>query len=83
MPTFADRLKELRSSKGLTQKALGELVGSSERGIQSYELEARKPTLDVINKLADCFNVSTDYLLGRTDCKAPPCASNTDDTAKE
>jgi len=83
MPTFPDRLKELRSSKGLTQKALGELVGSSERGIQSYELETRKPTLDVINKLADFFNVSTDYLLGRTDCKAPPCASDADGTAKE
>ena len=65
MATFSNRLKELRLKNNLTQKALGELVDSSERAIQSYELEQRKPTLDVITSLADFFDVSADYLLGR------------------
>ena len=65
MAIFADRLKELRKKSNLTQKALAEIVGSSERGIQNYELENNKPTSDVLIKLADYFNVSTDYLLGR------------------
>ncbi len=67
MATFSERLRELRKKHNLTQKALGELVNSSERGIQSYELEQRKPTLDVINSIADYFNVSVDYLTGRCD----------------
>ncbi len=67
MATFSERLRELRKKNNLTQKALGEHVNSSERGIQSYELEQRKPTLDVINALADFFNVSVDYLTGRID----------------
>ncbi len=67
MSTFSERLKELRKKNNLTQKALGEFINSSERGIQSYELEQRKPTLDVINALADYFDVSTDYLTGRAD----------------
>ena len=66
MISFSDRLKELRKGAGLSQKALGEDIGASERSIQSYELGTRKPTLDVINKLADYFGVTTDYLLGRT-----------------
>jgi transcriptional regulator with XRE-family HTH domain len=65
MATFPERLKELRLKNKLSQKALGEHINSSERSIQSYELEERKPTLDVITALADYFNVSVDYLLGR------------------
>lgn len=92
MVAFAERLKELRKAKGITQKALGELVGSSESGIQSYELENRKPTLDVINSLADFFGVTTDYLLGRTDywidtdgnqVTAPPTHTPDSDTGKQ
>ena len=35
--------------------------------ITGYELRRRKPALDALNSLADCFNVSVDYLIGRTD----------------
>ena len=83
MSEFPNRLRELRKAKGLSQKALAEAVGMSDTGIQNYELKTRTPNADVIVKLADFFDVSTDYLLGRTDCKAPPCTSNTDSTAKE
>ena len=83
MSEFPNRLRELRKAKGLSQKALAEAVGMSDTGIQNYELETRTPNADVIIKLADFFNVSTDYLLGRTGCKAPPCTSGTDGTAKK
>ena len=65
MADFSERLQELRKAKGLTQKALGELINSTESTIQSYELKRRKPTLDVIIALANVFQVSADYLIGR------------------
>lgn len=63
----ADRIAELRDSRSLTQKQLAANTGLSEIGIQSYERRRRKPAHDAIIALADFFNVSTDYLLGRTD----------------
>ena len=67
MVSFTDRLRELRKERGLTQKSLGELINAGERSIQGYELRESKPTLDVLVKLADCFDVSIDYLVGRSD----------------
>lgn len=67
MTLFSKRLKELRKEKNLTQKSLGEKTGLSERGIQNYELELRKPSAESVVILADFFDVSTDYLLGRSD----------------
>jgi len=63
---FGEHLKNIRQSKNLTQKQLAELIGISERGIQNYEMGVRKPNFDIIIKLADALNISTDYLLGRT-----------------
>lgn len=64
---YADRILELRKSRGLTQKQLADNTGLSEVGIQSYERRYRKPAHDALLALADYFHVSTDYLLGRTD----------------
>ncbi len=64
---YAKRLKELREEKGLTQEALGELVGLTKANISKYESGKLEPNIDTINYLANYFNVSTDYLLGRTD----------------
>lgn len=64
---FADRIHTLRKNQGLTQKELAARAGLSEIGVQSYERRVRKPAYDAILALADYFNVSTDYLLGRTD----------------
>lgn len=66
MATFSERLKELRTSRELTQKSLAEKIGISRRGLQCYELETHKPTSDVVINLANYFGVSTDYLLGLT-----------------
>lgn len=64
---FADRIAELRDSRELTQKQLAANTGLSEIGIRSYEGRRRKPAHDALLALADFFNVSIDYLVGRTD----------------
>ncbi len=66
-PTFAERLKNLRVSKGLTMEQLGKDIGSTRATISNFENEQRKPSLDMLIKLADYFDVSIDYLAGRTD----------------
>lgn len=59
------RLKMLRLERNLTQAQVAAAVGLSNRTISFYENEERFPPNDVLVKLADFFNVSTDYLLGR------------------
>ena len=67
MFNFSVKLKELRLNNDLTQKQLAKNICVGERSIQDYEYGNRKPNYDAIIKLADYFDVSTDYLLGRTD----------------
>lgn len=64
---FNEHLKKLRLSKNITQKQLAEYIGASERGVQNYELGLRKPAFDMLISLADYFEVSLDYLVGRSD----------------
>ena len=64
---FSTRLRELRKSKNVNQTALGNDVGVTLKQIQRYEHGLNEPTLSVLIALADYFNVSVDYLLGRTD----------------
>lgn len=66
MFNFGAHLKELRKSKNITQKQLAADIGASERGIQQYELGERKPTYDMLVLLADYFDVSLDFLTGRS-----------------
>jgi len=67
LPIFADRLKEIRNAKGVTQKAMAEYLGITEQAYQKYEYAMREPNHETTIKLADYFDVSTDYLLGRSD----------------
>ena len=69
MIDFATQLKAIRKNKGITQKQLAAAIGASERGIQQYELGERKPAFDVLIALADYFDVSLDYLCGRSDVR--------------
>ena len=59
-------LKELRTKRGISQSQVANDLGISLRAYQNYEYGQREPNIDMINKLADYFNVSTDRLLGRT-----------------
>lgn len=61
------RIKELRKDKGLTMKQFGEQIGMAESTISLYEAGKRQPDIETLNKIANYFNVTTDYLLGRTD----------------
>lgn len=58
-------LKELRKSKKLNQSFFAEMLGISLTAYQKYEYGTAEPTFDAISKLADFYNVSVDYLLGR------------------
>lgn len=64
---FGARLRELRKKKGLTMKELGKKFSLAESTISGYENGNRKPDLEMIDAFADFFEVSSDYLLGRTD----------------
>ena len=67
MSTFSNRLKALRCEQGLTQREMAELCGLKLRGYQQYEYAETYPTVPGLLFLADYFNVSLDYLMGRTD----------------
>ena len=60
-----DRIKELAQKQGLSINLLEEKLGYSRNTI--YNLKNSKPSTERISEIADYFNVSTDYLLGRTD----------------
>lgn len=65
------RIKELRLEKRITQSELSNYLGLTPKMVSFYELEQRFPPQDMIIKLADYFNVSADYLLGRSDIRNP------------
>lgn len=72
-----DRIKELAQKQGLSINLLEEKLGYSRNTI--YNLKNSKPSTERISEIADYFNVSTDYLLGRTD--NPNIATNGDVSA--
>lgn len=61
---FGQRLKELRTEFGLTQKELADKLNLTHATISKYEREELDPGKDVLIKLAKYFDVSTDFLLG-------------------
>ena len=67
MATFSERIKELRESRNLTQDALGAVIGVKRFSIYSYEKGRVYPEMKGLIALADFFDVSMDYLAGRTD----------------
>ena len=76
MPEFSERLKALREEKGLKQIEMAEFLNCIGRHYQKIEHgEINIPSLTLV-KLADFFDVSTDYLLGRSDIRETPGKSN-------
>ena len=65
--TFADRFKELRIAKDLTQRELSRAINISQSTIAMYENGKREPSRETLNIIADFFNVPVDLLLGRID----------------
>jgi transcriptional regulator with XRE-family HTH domain len=64
---FSDRLREIRVTQKQTQRAIAALLDVSERAYQHYEAGTREPNITSLIALADYFNVSLDYLVGRSD----------------
>lgn len=62
-----ERLKKLRKEGKLTQKDIATFLNISQPAYQQFESGKKKMNLETLEKLADYFNVSTDYLLGKTD----------------
>jgi len=61
------RIKELRQGKEIYQEDLGKLISIGQSTIAAYENGRARPSFEVLFKLADFFNTSVDYILGRID----------------
>lgn len=71
------RIKELREDKDLLQKNIAMILGITQQQYSRIELGLNELSYDGLDKLATFYNVSTDYLLGRTDISKPyPCVSD-------
>ena len=68
-PTFGERLKELRLEHELTQLELAKKLFIAKSSICKYEKDNNFPEASLLQKIADYFNVSVDYLLGKSDQK--------------
>lgn len=73
-------LKLLRQERGLSQAELGKLIGHSQQSVANYETGANDPDLQTLIFLADYFNTSTDFILGRTTVRN--CLSSLKNTQK-
>lgn len=67
MANFSERIKELRRKNHMTQEALGKVLGVGQDSISTYEHGKFYPEVRNLLVLADFFEVSLDYLMGRTD----------------
>ncbi len=63
---FGDKLRELRKEKKVSQEEIGKLCGVAKNTVSNWENNINKPDIDLVLKLAQYFNVTTDYLLGFT-----------------
>lgn len=66
---FSSMLKHLREERRLSQKDIADYLGITRQAVASYELAKREPDYEILRKLADYFDVSVDYLLGRANSR--------------
>ena len=71
-----EQLRNLREDRDLTQKEVGEILGVSQRAYSSYENGDRTVSPELLSVLADYYNTSVDYLMGRTDINRPYPGNN-------
>lgn len=67
MNTFGEKLKTLRVKKGLTQLELAKILDCADSTIRGWESNRRELDFETLKKIADIFNVSIDFLLGRNE----------------
>ncbi len=61
------RIKQLRCERNLSQRALAQKIGSSQKAVDLWEKGINEPKADIVISLANVFECTTDYLLGRED----------------
>lgn len=71
MSELGDRLAELRQDRQELQKDIAALLHVSSGSVSNYETGAHLPTVDALCELANHFDVTMDYLMGRTNCRIP------------
>ncbi|NRG47591.1 helix-turn-helix domain-containing protein [Bacillus sp. CRN 9] len=81
MNVLGQRLKSLRDdmkneNSKFTQSFIANLIGVARTTYTAYENGTKQPPMETVNKIADVFGVTTDYLYGRTDSKQPEFSSN-------
>lgn len=81
--SFSEVLKDLRLEKGVTQTELAKYCGVSSQCISSLEVGRRNPTGSTLEAISKYFNVSVDFLLGRTDDLGAPVTLHQDLTEEE
>ena len=64
---FSSRLKSLRATHNVSSQTLANAIGISRPAISQFENAANAPSIDTLIALADYFDVSLDYLVGRSD----------------
>ena len=67
MSKLSERLRNERTAKGYTQKQVADYLQITYNAISQYESGAREPSIDTLRRICDFFDVSADYLIGRTD----------------
>lgn len=67
MDNFPERLRQLRERQHKSRLVVSELCGLPSDAVRRYERGEAKPSMDALIKLADYFEVSVDYLIGRVD----------------
>lgn len=67
MKLFGERLKELRTAKAITQKQLAEQLNVSGNAVHCWECDKQEPSMATLLILSEIFEVSLDYLFGKTD----------------
>lgn len=71
MKTFGERVSTLRNNKGLSQSELAGRLNIAKSTLAMYETDKREPSFEVVQRIADFFNVTTDYLItGETSIKS-------------
>ena len=66
MSIFGERLKELRKESELTQKELADKLSISSSAVAMYERGNREPSFEIMEEIADLFNVDMNFLLGKS-----------------
>ncbi len=66
---LSERLKECRKEKGFTQNQVAIYCDITEKTYQNYELMTREPKIEILIRIADLFETTIDYLVGRTNTK--------------